>query len=462
MDKEQLRRERLYTTFKENLINGNPQNEFDEDDLIDIYDYACDMDDEYVQFEVILLAARFFPESNELIQRRAYFLYDNLSMIDGVESMVKKHKNENALWDILELLVKNQDTDASINDLDAIINKYDDFDDETIIQLVDTAVDLGLYEWLLVNKNLIKSKCQFPSTFLYEFSREAALRDDFHTRLALIEELTVIDPFNEMYWHMLAQTYTMLGNQEEAFQAIEYALAIDPASVESRITKAQLLFDLNKDRKGALEMIRQILSEEPDNSTASHTAMAMNLLIGNEQEAQEIFRSFTLKFPDDRSSVERMFVFADSSFAISALKDYCNVSGLNETEWTEWAKSYYEKEEYQQSSDIMLAWLYTHGSVRDWTVLFESLYLQERLQEIVSVYNDYICSRDVALMPTDYFLIMSALIKTDHIMESVKLAEQIVKIDIDDLPRIDLRLMAIGAMERAQKLLDIIYRRKKS
>ncbi len=456
MDQEQQRREHLYKRFKENLSDGNPMDEFDENDLIDIYDYACDFDDEYVQFEVILLAARFYPECGELAQRKAYFLFDNLSMTSGVEDIVKKHKNENALWDILELLVKNQDKDTTIKAFDAIISTYDDFDDETIIQLVDAAVDLDLYEWLLKNKDLIKSKCQFPSTFLYEFSREAALRDDFQNRLALIEELTEIDPFSEMYWHMLAQTYVMLGNQEEAFQAIEYALAIDPASVESRITKAQILFDLNKDQKGALEMIRQIMSEDPDNPTACHTAVAMNLLMGNEREAKEIFCSYVHKFPDDQSSVERMFVFADSSFAISALRYYCRMSGLNEAEWAEWAKSYYDKEEYQHCSDILLAWLYEYGSLTDWKHLLESLYLQHRLDELTAVYGKYIRDKSIDLGPLESYIVMSTLLETKDVAESLKVAHRIVQFDLSSMQDMSVRLMALGAIERASNLIGLV------
>ncbi len=453
MDQEQLRRERLYTTFKENLINGNSQNEFDEEDLIDIYDYACDLGDEYVQFEIILFAARFFPESNELTQRRAYFLFDNLSMTDGVEAMVEKHKNESALWDILSALVKNQDKEFSEKALNDIISAYSDFDDETVIQLVSAAVDLGLYDWLWANKDLIKDKCQYPSTFLYELSREAALREDYETQLAVIDELTAIDPFNEAYWHMLAQTYVMLGNQAEALQAIEYALAIDPNSIESRITKAQILFDLNKDRDGALKMVQEIIAEAPDNPIACHTAVAMNLLSGNVDLARSILMEYVGKYPENANAFDRMFVFADSPFTISVLKDYIRMSEMDELEWSSWARSYRDKGKYQHGADIMLAWLYTHGTVDDWTLLIESLFMQDRINEIVSVYDNYILDKDVNLLPLEYFLIMSALIKTDRVKDAVKLAESILKIDIDSLPRLDLRLMAVGAMERAKNCL---------
>ena len=456
MDQEQQRREQLYETFKKGLTGETAFGQFDENDLIDIYDYACDIDDGYVQFEVIMQAGRLFPESNELTQRKAYFLFDNLSLTKGMESMVDKHENENALWDILSLLVKNQEGKEGGKTLDEIIETYDDFDDETVIQLVDAALDLGLYDWLWLNKDKIEAKCQYPSTFLYELSREAYVRDDFQNALKAIDELTSIDPFSEMYWHMLAQVYVQLDNQEEARQAIEYALALDPKSIEARITNAQILFDMNRDREGALEMVNQILLEDPDNPTACHTAVAMNLLTGHESKAKEILIAYLEKFPDDQKALERMFVFSNSSFSIEVLKEYVKISGMDETEWILWAKSYYDKGKYQQSSDILIAWLYQSGALPDWSILIESLYLQNRSSEIPPIYYHYIRDNDVALGPLEAYLLMTSLFEAKHYTNALDMAKRIVDCDILELPRLDLRLMALGAKEKASKLIELL------
>ena len=78
MDQEQKRRENLYRKFRELASSGEIPSNFDENDLVDIYDYANDSYDEAVQLQVIFAAVRYFPDSDELMQRRAYFLLENL------------------------------------------------------------------------------------------------------------------------------------------------------------------------------------------------------------------------------------------------------------------------------------------------------------------------------------------------------------------------------------------------
>ena len=74
MDQEQKRRENLYRKFRELASSGEIPSNFDENDLVDIYDYANDSYDEAVQLQAIFAAVRYFPDSDELMQRRAYFL----------------------------------------------------------------------------------------------------------------------------------------------------------------------------------------------------------------------------------------------------------------------------------------------------------------------------------------------------------------------------------------------------
>ncbi|WP_302996200.1 hypothetical protein [uncultured Muribaculum sp.] len=52
MDQEQRRREKLYMKFRADLVSGHIASGYDENDLIEIYDYANDIYDEYVQMEV--------------------------------------------------------------------------------------------------------------------------------------------------------------------------------------------------------------------------------------------------------------------------------------------------------------------------------------------------------------------------------------------------------------------------
>lgn len=186
MDREQRRREKLYRTFKESLTDGNTPSVYDENDLLDIFDYANDVYDEYVQFEVILLAARLYPESEDMMQRRAFYMYGNLSMTEGAFNLATAHREESALWSLLDLMVRHPSDEECKSVMMSILDRYSEFDDETAIQLVDVCSDLGIFDWLIEHKDDIQRRCAYPETFLYEMAMEADSRSDYKDRKSVV------------------------------------------------------------------------------------------------------------------------------------------------------------------------------------------------------------------------------------------------------------------------------------
>ena len=62
IEKPKDERRELYDKFRAGLKGGDETSSFyDEDDLIDIYDQAADLEDEYVKIEVLLAAAGCIP-----------------------------------------------------------------------------------------------------------------------------------------------------------------------------------------------------------------------------------------------------------------------------------------------------------------------------------------------------------------------------------------------------------------
>ena len=49
MDSEQRRVKKLYQQFRRDLTKGEIPSDYDENDLIEIYDFASDNGDEYIQ-----------------------------------------------------------------------------------------------------------------------------------------------------------------------------------------------------------------------------------------------------------------------------------------------------------------------------------------------------------------------------------------------------------------------------
>ena len=70
---EQYMRE-LYERFLNGVRDNNNSEFYEEDELLDIYDYAQDEGDEMVQLYVLLAGARLYPDSDFLDERKAFFL----------------------------------------------------------------------------------------------------------------------------------------------------------------------------------------------------------------------------------------------------------------------------------------------------------------------------------------------------------------------------------------------------
>ena len=70
---EQYMRE-LYERFLKGVRDNMNSEFYEEDELLDIYDYAQDEGDEMVQLYVLLAGARLYPDSDFLDERKAFFL----------------------------------------------------------------------------------------------------------------------------------------------------------------------------------------------------------------------------------------------------------------------------------------------------------------------------------------------------------------------------------------------------
>lgn len=66
-------RDELIARFRQYLHDSEHKDFFGHDDIVEIFDYAGDMSDEYVRIEALMYAARYFPESKDMEQRRLIF-----------------------------------------------------------------------------------------------------------------------------------------------------------------------------------------------------------------------------------------------------------------------------------------------------------------------------------------------------------------------------------------------------
>ena len=449
MDQEQKRRENLYRKFRESASTGDIPSTFDENDLVDIYDYANDNYDEAVQLQVIFAAVRYFPDNDELMQRRAYFLLENLSMSDAALSIAANHRDDNALWDLLVLRVKRPSGQEAADAMSEILNRYEDYDDETIIQLVTTFSELGLLDWLKDHKDVIQQRCMYKDTFLYELAQEVEDQGDYRYSIKLLDELTGMEPFNPTYWHMLSQEYLNVDDYENALGSIDYAVALDPQSSPILTTKAQILFDMKKDTQEAYRMMREVVEHDKEYAPALFTLAAMLAIDGSEDEAADLLEGYLREHPAEREAVEHILKLGDSLRNLRVLREYLPASGMTQDEWTAWARGFYERGNWQAAADILLTWLYMKGVSDDWNVLVESLYRQKRVGEIAQLYREYLLkiedpqSTNISFMA--YLLLILALVRTGQIGVARNMAEYLLSVDSTVVDSLEQRMQLIGA-----------------
>ncbi len=254
--------EAIYRRFKESLSNGGGEY-FDEDDIIDIFDTAGDFNDEYIRVEALLYAARYFPESKHMADRRAIF-YHSYSDTMRDQFLVDHPEQVTFITSVLRLLSVGQTKEQIRESLDKLIADVSELEDEELIQLVDAAAALEMHDWLADNLELLKSKTPYPQTLLYEYDIVFENIKRYDICIRVLEELTMLEPFNGEFWRLLAQTYMENDNMEQALGAVDYALAIDPADDVAAVVKAEIMYRTGgkEKMKEAISLLEPILSKD--------------------------------------------------------------------------------------------------------------------------------------------------------------------------------------------------------
>lgn len=241
-------REELLSRFRMALEKPMSERFFDEDDLIEIFDYAGDLGDDFLRMEALMCGARFFPDSHELLERRGIF-YSQYS--DFARSQFLNHRPaDNSM--ILELLQLRDDApDLSDSEkasrLEAVASAYDKYSDEDVIQLIETVSDLRMLPWLKSRMPMLRSKAEYLTGLLFESAATADSCHDSEFAAALLEELTEAEPFNSYFWLLLSKQYAQMDELDKALEAIDYSIAIKADSPLAMLQKARYLYTAEED-----------------------------------------------------------------------------------------------------------------------------------------------------------------------------------------------------------------------
>lgn len=299
--------EELYAGFRRSLNRPVSERFFDEDELVDIFDYAGDRGDEYVRMEVLFCGARLYPESERLAERRA-IMYSTWDESDSLTKYLSDNPSrQSMIWDLLRLDSQVDDKVKIEEALEYIFAQYDDFSDEEIIWLIKIAKENDCYDWLKASTEKIRKKISYMPTFLYDMSIAAGENSDSDTEIKCLEELVEIEPFSDAYWAILVRAYSKAGREEDARQAFDYAKALASDNdvsvmylVESALMYAPYMI------KDTLEVLAGFISSFPDDFKYAESMSALYLAEQDRKRAVETLIAFFNRHPENPDCLVRL------------------------------------------------------------------------------------------------------------------------------------------------------------
>lgn len=386
----------LYNRFKQSLKSGDDSAFYDADDLIIIIDQAVDLEDEYTEIEAIMRGYRFFPDNEELAARRAFLYYD-LNLDEGVDNMRGQLAADSPMTRILNIRRLNDgnvDKNEVIGMLNEIAAKPGLLNDEEVIQLVDCASSSGCFDWLKANEKKLRTKTDYLPTLLYELFIVSDINGDRPYSLALLEELTELQPFNIDFWNALAQTQSVgdLPDVEPdldgALNSLEFALAIDNNNAEALSLKASIMLQRGNPAE-AVRLLKPMADKMPTAITA-HIYVCAELELNHRDMASRLLDRYCPAFPESLDLVKLALALDHPrlvDFLIAHFSTYGDPSEAMHR-WVSWIESLYREGNVREAS-VLLDILHQSDSLepQGYKLLFSALYVLGEYDRCIALYD---------------------------------------------------------------------------
>ena len=256
--------------FRNEITQGIQPDYYDRDELLDIYDYAQDEADVMVQMYVFLVASRLYPDADSFLGERIGFFVSYLDSRAGMDLLQRKGRPDTPLWDVLALGVKHYPQGDPASDLEAFFKKHKRIDSESVIKLVDLLREMERPDLLHAHLTDLRKAVEDPQGLLFEAAESLRNAGEpyLDTARDLAEELTEKEPFNIDNWVLLSKIQFQRQDAEEAVSAADYAAALDPSFRPPKIMKALGMVVTGENRPEAIETLRNLMHEQPDDTVA--------------------------------------------------------------------------------------------------------------------------------------------------------------------------------------------------
>ncbi|MCI9608068.1 MAG: hypothetical protein HFJ94_07845 [Muribaculaceae bacterium] len=403
-------RRELLERFLHDLDENRAEVYFDESDLIEIFDYATDVQNYRACLEVLLLAARIYPKSTGLNERLAFYMYD-LGSADGIISALKDVPEDSVMRRLLLIQSAEMSVEQACALLDNIVDSVDDFEDEWIIRLVDVAGNYDATDWLKLNYEKIKAKCSYQQTFIYEMLEYSRSSGDYEYARTLAEELTMLEPFNEEFWEILAELrISHLQDYDAGLNDLEYALAINPQNTKALQLKAEAMLSLDKPVEEIMQVVSELQAIEPDNEDTVHLMCVVLSSKGYEMEAIQALEELRKQQPDNMETLTYLVLLTKGNIPVEMLKPMVDKATANDGDYDDiyrTVRRFRDEGEYAAACKLLLA-VERYGNDKNpamYDHLFELYYRSQQYSAAVDFWSEI----KVPNMTADVVAVLSAL-----------------------------------------------------
>ena len=429
MDERNDRRD-LYEEFESEVVKrGNTEAFFDENDLVEIFDYASDYDNYIVKMEVLLYGAVHYPKSEALATRRAW-LYYSFGDVEVTTEVNNRVSREGVLNKLLSLRARNADLSLPPEELTKALNEIleatDDFEDEEIIQFTDYAMEMHLEDWLKANRKRIQAKCSYPQTFLYEFADRSEENDDLETAIQLFEELTMLEPFTLDFWLRLATVQINSEDYEGALSSADNALAIEAGSIMAMRIKGAALYRLERGPEVVAELYRKVIESSEAEDTDVSTLAAALIECGRQEEAIAMLSAYLKDHIHSRLVIDVLLVL-DRRYAEPYLRALMATGLISEKDAVEWARGHVVHGQFSSAATVCLVYDEINGFQNDIPFVLEVCYFALNFRDVVRLYREKSSIIDWPYLPTITFPYLMSLVRLGQREEALSEAQDILK-----------------------------------
>ena len=436
MEPDDNSRDELQKRFREDLSRPLAERYYSEEELLSVFDVAGDNYDDYIRAEVLMLGMRLYPESEELLARRAIFYRDTDQA--SFQSFLKDNASlpHTELLDIMNLSNLSLDKDMALHEVEEFVASHRLDEDEEVIQFVQAVHSLGLDKWLVDNLDRIKAKVSYLPTLLYEIAILSDESEEFSSiAISVLEELTEIEPYSPEYWILLSLVYSRQNRNEEAENAVEYALAIEPDNVEALKAKLRSLA-IKPDDPQVDKLLDRIGELDPEDADFAYIRLARAEEVGDNDKILSLLSGFSPAVCASRPVFIKAIEYGYDDMDKMA-SDLYDAGVTDETDWNELIEFAFENDNIAALTALLKVYERKTGKQLDHSFIdFRMLYQMGKYDVALALFTDNEAGgsiRNPDNLMVCYSMYVMCLLRTGHGKEAENACDTMLSM-IDNEP----------------------------